>query len=386
MSSPSLDTLTIYPATPEQTLESRKRSAVEWSKGRSLEQYVERDRIMDDHPHASNGRLTTWVLAPRNDPATLDFMCSCETFARDSIVVRRSSLEASAELEDVVGYGVASVFTPESQRRKGYAGHMMRLLHWVLAPHPSLPAFPTRWGSPPPIAPSVGNATFSVLYSDVGSTFYHNCGPDERSSTGWAVQGTQQTIWHVSPPSSHDAPLKTQWQGLSLEDVEILYDTEAQTIRQEIANDAPVGVGFSFLPNKGVGLFNINRTMRFSGDSLSSYLPFDKWGVVLKDGDNIKASATWTLDGSALVVTRLRVSPDQFSDLLQQLQHAARGMNARTVEIWNMAPSLQVKAESLGGVTGNRDEHLPAFKWYGKEDESELHWFYNEKYVEYPIS
>ncbi len=91
--------LSLFPATPEQVLESRIRSAVEWAKSLSLQDYIQRDVIMDKYEHAADGKLITWyavanthktvpttanllprrVLAPRNDSTTIDFMCSCET-------------------------------------------------------------------------------------------------------------------------------------------------------------------------------------------------------------------------------------------------------------------------------------------------------------------
>jgi hypothetical protein len=73
-----LASLSLFPATRAQTIESRERSHLEWARGLSMEDFLRRDEIMEGYEHAENGRLTTWVLAPRADPETLDFFCACE--------------------------------------------------------------------------------------------------------------------------------------------------------------------------------------------------------------------------------------------------------------------------------------------------------------------
>ena len=52
--------LSLFAATPEQIQESRKRSHASWSRGLSVEAYVERDNIMDLQEHATEGKLVTW--------------------------------------------------------------------------------------------------------------------------------------------------------------------------------------------------------------------------------------------------------------------------------------------------------------------------------------
>ena len=88
--------LSLFPATRDQILESRKRTSVQWGRGLTLEQYLQRESRLDTAEHAQGDKFTTWraalltrslprsyksirVLAPRADPATLDFKCACET-------------------------------------------------------------------------------------------------------------------------------------------------------------------------------------------------------------------------------------------------------------------------------------------------------------------
>lgn len=75
---------------------------------------------------------------------------------------------------------------------------MMRLLHHVLAPSERLPEFPETWGAPPQVQHSgLGDALFSVLYSDVGEEFYPKCGPIHGMS-GWEIRDPWSVVWNAN--------------------------------------------------------------------------------------------------------------------------------------------------------------------------------------------
>jgi hypothetical protein len=57
-----LSATSIFRATHAQTIESRKRTHVMWSRGLSMESYLRRDERMEVMEHASNDRLTTWCV------------------------------------------------------------------------------------------------------------------------------------------------------------------------------------------------------------------------------------------------------------------------------------------------------------------------------------
>ncbi|KAI8986892.1 hypothetical protein BD414DRAFT_461370 [Trametes punicea] len=402
----SLPDLSLFPATPEQVLESRRRTAVQWAKGLSVEEYVRRDVIMDKHEHAVGGKLVTWVLAPRSDPTTLDFMCSCETLRRTAIVAKRAKDVDARDVREVTAYGIASVYTPPEKRGKGYARHMMRLLHWVLAPRSALPSeFPAEWGAPPDVAVlstlGVANAQFSALYSDVGRIFYQACGVTPSSNDGWVVMGALETskMLDTSDSAVTSAPpdeLNLQW--LTEDEVVALYERDASWIKDDLsrfAGDTDRTL-FSFLPNGGVGAFVIRRVMDFA-EGLRPVLPTTKWGMVIlpHGARDVRAAlrhetplsfVTWTLDlrtsPRSLVITRLRADENTFPVFLDQLLVVAREENVEKVEFWYLRPELRDIANARGWKTRERPEHLSAVKWYGeeKDDDSELDWVYNEKF------
>ena len=63
---PQMDALSIFPATKEQILESRHQTWTEWSRGLSLEAYLQREEMLNSQPHANNGKLTIWCVCPKS--------------------------------------------------------------------------------------------------------------------------------------------------------------------------------------------------------------------------------------------------------------------------------------------------------------------------------
>ncbi|KZT10327.1 uncharacterized protein LAESUDRAFT_645084 [Laetiporus sulphureus 93-53] len=393
MSTLSLADLSLFPATREQTIESRRRSAKQWAKGLSLEQYFKRDEIMERQEHATDGRLITWVLAHRADPTTLDFMCSCETFRRTAVVAKGETLS------DVVAYGIASVFTPLEKRRKGYAQHMMRLLHWAMASRSALPPFPAAWGSPPEVASDLqtGDGRLSVLYSDVGHAFYHACGTIAEPDNGWINRGSYETVWQGEGISieRQDGEYALQWKCLTEEDLELVWAQDAAWIKGDIsrASKSSPRTLFTFLPDKGVAASTVQRTITFTA-AMKPIMQLDTWGVInlpkegttLQDalsGSEPSSFATWTLDilasSPTLVVTRARATVHTFPALLHGLMEFARKQSIKRIEIWGLPDNLLSLADEQGWRTRQRAEHLSMFKWYGEEKDDEVDWLFNEK-------
>ncbi|KAJ7139479.1 hypothetical protein C8R44DRAFT_305275 [Mycena epipterygia] len=368
--------LSLFPATPDQITEARRRTLPEWGKGLNLEEHLARDATQDQFDGSRNGRLRTWVLAPREDPQTLEFKCACETYKRTGLVVGQGKDTAAAET--VICYAIASVFTPPENRGKGFAHHMMRLLHWIIADDALLPRseFPAAWGDPPLEVEGCRNGHFSALWSDVGE-FYNACGPVPGTREGWVIRGTATTVWDVDLSSVSDTAL--EWTWLDDSGVSKLWIEDAERMRYNMENSGSSGVAFAYLPTQGVASFQHRRLELFL-QRLPT--PPETWGVVSPDRT---AYATWTIDPRppaprTLIVSRLRADPQNFGDLVGRILEVARKHEVKHVEMWNLPAELEILAETLGATNYERKEHLPAFKWYGKDPEANVSWAFNERF------
>lgn len=113
-----------------------------WGQTFTEAEYVHRELTLRAHPYGA-AHLDTWVLADGEA-----IVASLETLRIDAV---------TAQGERGHGYGVASVFTPPSQRGKGLA---TRLLTGVLR----------RLEEEDPLARA------AMLFSDVGARIYERCG------------------------------------------------------------------------------------------------------------------------------------------------------------------------------------------------------------------
>eukprot|EP00899_Mesostigma_viride_P015473 jgi/Mesvir1/23927/Mv10702-RA.2 len=121
----------------------RKLHRVEWGKTLTLEQYLEREDRLASHPWSQKA-LTSWVLTGSDG----ELLSQLETYR----------MEATCPGHDrTTAFGIASVFTEEKHRGKGYASKLVGLLLEQL-----------RQES--------GDAVAVVLYSDVGPGLYAKAG------------------------------------------------------------------------------------------------------------------------------------------------------------------------------------------------------------------
>ncbi|GJJ11077.1 hypothetical protein Clacol_005308 [Clathrus columnatus] len=365
--------VSLFEATSEQDEISRKRNYAEWAKGLDLEGYLRRDKIVDTHEHAVNGKLKTWVLASVDDSKTLDFFCACETFQRQGLIQKPTSTEP----EKVIAYGISSVYCPPENRGKGYAIHMMRLLHYILAPADSLGVFPEEWGSPPIQPSGLGNASFSMLWSEIGGDLYERAGYNH-SLPGWKPHEYVSTVWQYRNMVEHFG--RVRW--LLEVDCVRLWDEDAIFVEKKFSElgHEEKKITCAFLPNGGVAAFQIRRVLMYLPGS--PHLPIPKhWGVEIL-GENERAYATWVTEiGSSpasLTITRLRTTEKTFPIILSAIMEAAKQNCCTNVEIWNLDSSLNKIAMEFGGEGSQSSKCLPSLAWYGPESAEHVKFLFNE--------
>jgi GNAT superfamily N-acetyltransferase len=286
------------------------------------------------------------------------------------------------EAQEAVGYGIASVFTLPAYRKRGYASHMMKLLHRVLAPSSSLPAFPTEWGTPPGIPPSFGNAVVSVLYSDVGENFYRLCGP-AAGVDGWvpSVEHTS-TIWKLEGIAKDEHLANEQVKYLNIDEIEPILELDDKAILDDLNCTSASSTRFVFFSANGLNNFQVQRYLLTIP---SETTPIPSWGAYIP-GSRPPHFALWVVEPaplpSRLIITRLRCDAATFPGLIRAAQKVLVGHSIAQLEVWNLPSELKEVAKGLGGVTEVRLEHLPSVAWYGERKDA-VEWVHNEKYYKF---
>lgn len=126
-------------ATPEQLTAVWTLNAAAWAEPLSIEDHIERERILSQQP-ASGENWRTWVLTPRMN--SNEVVASLETFLRPIFVADGSGCWTRK------GYAIASVFTNPRYRGNRMAGVLLNHL--------------TQW------LDNEGEGWASVLFSDIG--------------------------------------------------------------------------------------------------------------------------------------------------------------------------------------------------------------------------
>jgi len=269
------------------------------------------------------------VDSPSTEP-----LCACETFNRKRALVKTPGKQS----EEVPVIGVASVFTPSKSRGKGYAGTMMRLLSERLKKE-------------------TGSKGFSVLYSDVGPTFYDRNG-------GWkAHQATEVNIPATSTFSEEIVSMKL----MTLEEAEECIKEDARLLKQEM-DDLEIS------EVTAVQLIPQNDELEWAtvrGRQSAQASP-------LKQSENVGARIvdegklgyiTWVPDLSRRSLTVLRLREPTSDAALKRLVSAAlreaRDLGLEKVKIW--CPSSRL-LKLLDTKVVLRDENLPCLLPLGTEE------------------
>lgn len=311
-------------------------------------------------------------------------------YRRPALITYPQTLESTnsenkSQPQHVTAYAIASVFTPSENRGKGYASHMMRLIHWVLgSPQLDPSIFPQEvWGDPPVVPSFAGDGLFSVLYSDVGRVFYEKCGHLPGDITkGWVVRGGISTVWKVNELNSvGDRVQNDSWRWLDEESTKKIWEIDATIMALEMGNNKSSEIKLAFSPQQGVASFMVERYKPHWEKIIPKPI---HWGIC-KAGDlDASVFATWTITPQrssksfSLLITRLRCPPELFKSLFEQILAHAKSHNVETIEAWNLPKDLIEFADVWGARTFEREEKLPSLKWYGRQD-ANVDWILNEK-------
>lgn len=383
--SSSTDLVLSHP-TPEECCSIWELTYPEWGDALTLPEYLEESVFLTSVPLAKDGGMTMWILVDRHlPPNKRPILCSCETFRKRSFVAKNGMLS-----EKIV-HGVASVFCNPAYRRRGFASRMMSELAEVLR----------DWQT------TAEDCAGSVVYSDIGKTFY--------ATFGWYAFADNNVHVELYPQAAVTA-LETA--ELRTEDLEQLCKTDQELIRRQMKRESTEGrLQVMLVPDHDHMLWH-HRKEEFVCEKLFGRKPTAKGAVAGVPGRRIwaiwthrfysnpaAASPDNTLYILRLVVedqeptendllgpkdssTETRRSENLTSSLravLQRAQAEAAHWGLGKVCMWHPTPLVLDLIQQTGllhRVVERTDEGIASLLWFdeGSGREDTVQWIGNEKY------
>lgn len=351
------------------TLNSRN-----WGVALSLDDYIQREEHLMETPLSRNSGVTHWILTPNaSAPDSRPILATCETLRKRALV--RS---ADGEVRDVITHGIGSVFADPKYRGRGYAGRMLRDVG------EKLKTWQTNEGT---------ECLFSILYSDIGKTYY--------AGHGWVPFPST----HVEfPPNPQTSSQQTAGLAQPLTDAELppLCALDEQYIRQELSNIKDDRVRVALIPDYDTMVWHHMRE-NFMTKKLFGRSPTVKGAIAGESGSRVWAVWTRMYTGSLdksdseniLHILRLVIENDsaqetaanaeKLKSILEVAQREAKEWRSEHVELWNPTPYVRNLVQSLAvehSEVEREKDSIASLRWYGHGSGGveNIEWVGNEKH------
>ncbi|KAK1973695.1 hypothetical protein LZ30DRAFT_742750 [Colletotrichum cereale] len=397
--------LVLAQPTPAERLRTYASTYATWGAALELDDYVRREQYMTTVPVSRNGGITQWILTdPALPPDARPILSSCES-TRKRVLVARPGGGGEGAVVEAVTHAIGSVFTDPAHRGNGYASVMMAMMGPALA----------RWqgaemakGEPWRDIRD-GDVACSVLYSDIGKTFY--------AKHGWHPYESTHLDFPVPSATADDGK-----KGEKGEEEEEHEEEKGETRRKQTVVAAPLGyhelaelcavderllrarlarpsdkTRVSLVPDLDAMLWHLMRE-DYMTKHIFGKTPTVRGGVVGDPGARVWA--VWTRgyygglkrpdDGNTMHVLRLAVEDDDatpdpvLQDAVDALLRLARAEAAEwsvnNVELWNPDPRVRALVESAGiphDFVERETDSIASLMWYGEGD---VEWVLNEKF------
>lgn len=381
---PSKDSadLHLVVATKEELVVQQHDNSDEWRGALTLEAYLRREEHLYSQDMTKEGGMTPWMLVYQPDPnGPRQVLCGCETLRKNALVAQ------NGKVEDVIAYGICSVFSPERYRGRGYAGRMMTELA------KKLKSWKTEEGQLP---------LFSVLYSDIGKQFY--------AARGWQPFPSA----HVSLPLTSEEQPVEQVRLLEAKEIPELCSQDEALLRKQLsALDSHSRSAVALVPDARTFRWHHARE-EFVGKELRDKLPAAK-GAIVDGPPGSRVWAIWTRVWSnpkeespnTLHILRLVTEDESYSDfkpatadvveklknssvarsiaaIFQAAQREAAQWDMKQVAIWNPTSATLAAAKLIdpnASVTHRETDSIASLQWHGSTGSWEdVDWIKNEKY------
>nr|XP_018267325.1 uncharacterized protein I303_01310 [Kwoniella dejecticola CBS 10117]OBR89483.1 hypothetical protein I303_01310 [Kwoniella dejecticola CBS 10117] len=330
-----------------------------------------------------------------------------ETHRHSALYKPKSTSGATDErIEQGIFYNITAVVTPLAHRRRGYATHLMKLLHYTLLnpsspgdPPSHIPPFPIEWGSPPPAIPDhlaqqIPSPIAATLWADIDPSFYERCTIGNVDGTGYNYHADWNRVctFDLLPPASvnsQNEPEEYQWNTIHLKKMDEVKATLHDSIYKSIqrAGDSPKTI-FTQDPTTAGALTYIGTRASFVD-------PRPEWATKIraeqyplgiksikktKDGNDEEESIVlFALEsfylGEKFLITKIDdVQSDQIGSMVAELDKINHETGAKysQAEFWGIDPdstkwfeSLQRECERSGrsfrtGIRSGEGKHVLA--------------------------
>ncbi|KAF2131391.1 hypothetical protein P153DRAFT_364981 [Dothidotthia symphoricarpi CBS 119687] len=366
-------------------------NGAEWRGALSLATYLRREATLSQQALTRDDGISYWILVDTSmssnplDPSsgTRLPLASCETYRKKALVWQ------DGRVQELISHGIGSVFCAPHLRKRGYAQRMMKELGKALKTHQT----------------SEGReCLFSVLYSDIGKTFYNALGWEPFNSSHVSIPGSVSK--HVDANSLPTA------RPLYAEDLDELCKIDQALMRRSLElRSKSSKTAIALLPDIETVEWHHARE-EFVGMELHGKVPKVK-GAVVGTEQGKRVWCYWTrvwynanpaeAKGNTLHILRIVVededdlsrvdgsSTDHSHDaaiaaLLAMAQREAEEWRLEHVEAWNPTPATVSAAQKLepGAEVVDRDsESIASLQWYPQHDgpvADKIDWVGNEKY------
>lgn len=361
-----------------------RKNAVDWGKALPLPTYMAREETLSTATSlVQSGGLTHWILVDRSlPPDQRPILASCESIRKRTLV----KTPGSAAVREQLSHGVGSVFCYPEFRGHGYASRMMREVGAALR----------DWQ---------GDVACSMLYSDIGKSFY--------AAHGWApFPSTHLEFPPVSAAADDDDGAGGEVvRLLKTADLPPLCAQDERMLTAQLARAPDAKTHVAIPPD--AAHFEWHRAREeFLTSHLFGAVPEVRGALAGEEGKRVWA--VWTRSycggvgdekaGNTLHVLRLVVEEEllcaggeaegdvDVEGLARKLravvgvaQREAGAWKCERVEVWNPSALVREVVERMGvayrGVERERDS-IASVMWYGKEgrEGEDVEWVGNEKY------
>lgn len=371
-----------------------------WGPALKLEDYLNREKFLMAVPLAKNGGVTHWILTDKNGtPDDRPIYASCESL-RKRALASRVGANGQVVIQDGIAHGIASVFTNPTYRGKGYASRMMadlgpKLKEWSEGRKEPKNANANANDE----AAVVTLSLFSVLYSDIGKTFY--------AKNGWAAFDSTHLSFKPAAEGQPAPASSPAVKPLGYHDLAVLCDLDEKTLRKTMARRAESLESreqtccAALMPDLDQFLWHLMRE-----DFMTTHI-FGKtptirgaqWGEPGK-----RVWAVWTRgyygglekrEGNTFHILRFAVEEDEatadeayvaeaFREIIAVAQHEAREWLSFDIQMWNPSPLLRSAVAKSGleyELVDREKESIASLMWYGEEPTEAVDWVANEKYA-----